>query len=89
MKQEAYFCRVKELNELGKENIPKQLISHTHLIYSSQRYDQLGKDRLQLPADGRSRNHDHREVHGQWPGIRCGDPEKDGLWPPGELHLLL
>ena len=35
MKQEAYFCRVKELNELGKENIPKQLISHTHLIYSS------------------------------------------------------
>ena len=35
MKQEAYFCRVKELNELGKENIPKQLISYTHLIYSS------------------------------------------------------
>ena len=34
MKQESYFCRVKELNELGKENIPKQLISHTHLILS-------------------------------------------------------
>ena len=27
MKQEAYFCRVKELNELGKENIPKPLKS--------------------------------------------------------------
>lgn len=47
------------------------------------------KTGCQLPDDGRSRNHDHREVHGQWPGIRCGDPEKDGLWPPGELHLLL
>ena len=35
MKQEAYFCTVKELNELGKEQIPDQLISHTHLIYSS------------------------------------------------------
>ena len=33
MKQEAYFCTVKELNELGKEQIPDQLISHTHLIY--------------------------------------------------------
>ena len=31
----SLFCRVKELNELGKENIPKRLISHTHLIYSS------------------------------------------------------
>ena len=35
MKQEAYFCTVKELNELGKNKIPQQLISHTHLIYSS------------------------------------------------------
>ena len=35
MKQEAYFSTVKELNELGKNNIPQQLISHTHLIYSS------------------------------------------------------
>ena len=35
MKQEAYFCTVKELNKLGKEQIPDQLISHTHLIYSS------------------------------------------------------
>ena len=35
MKQEAYFCTVKELDELGKNNIPRQLISHTHLIYSS------------------------------------------------------
>ena len=35
MRQEAYFCTVKELNELGKDKIPQQLISHTHLIYSS------------------------------------------------------
>ena len=35
MRQEAYFCTVEELNRLGKENIPQQLISHTHLIYSS------------------------------------------------------
>ena len=35
MRQEAYFCTVEELNSLGKENIPQQLISHTHLIYSS------------------------------------------------------
>ena len=31
MRQEAYFCTVKELDELGKNNIPRQLISHTHL----------------------------------------------------------
>lgn len=35
MRQEAYFCTVKELDEFGKNNIPRQLISHTHLIYSS------------------------------------------------------
>ena len=35
MRQEAYFCTVEKLNELGKDNIPKELISHTHLIYSS------------------------------------------------------
>lgn len=35
MRQEAYFCTIEELNGLGKENIPQQLISHTHLIYSS------------------------------------------------------
>lgn len=35
MRQEAYFCTIEELNSLGKENIPQQLISHTHLIYSS------------------------------------------------------
>ncbi len=35
MRQEAYFCTVEELNRLGKENIPQQFISHTHLIYSS------------------------------------------------------
>jgi nitrogenase molybdenum-cofactor synthesis protein NifE len=35
MRQEAYFCTVKELDKLGKNNIPRQLISHTHLIYSS------------------------------------------------------
>ena len=29
MRQEAYFCTVKELDELGKNNIPRQLISHT------------------------------------------------------------
>ena len=34
MRQEAYFCTIEELNSLGKENIPQQLISHTHLIYS-------------------------------------------------------
>ena len=33
MRQEAYFCTVEELNRLGKENIPQQFISHTHLIY--------------------------------------------------------
>ena len=32
---EAYFCTAGELAELGKEKIPRQLISHTHLIYSS------------------------------------------------------
>ena len=32
MRQEAYFCTVEELNRLGKENIPQQFISHTHLI---------------------------------------------------------
>ena len=31
----SIFCTVKELDELGKNNIPRQLISHTHLIYSS------------------------------------------------------
>ena len=35
MRQEAYFCTVEELNSRGKDNIPQQLISHTHLIYSS------------------------------------------------------
>ena len=32
----AYYCTVKELNELGKENIPDQFKSNMHLIYSSQ-----------------------------------------------------
>lgn len=31
----AYYCMVKELNELGKENIPDQFKSNMHLIYSS------------------------------------------------------
>ena len=31
----AYYCTVKELNELGKENIPDQFKSNMHLIYSS------------------------------------------------------
>ena len=26
MRQEAYFCTVKELDELGKNNIPRQLV---------------------------------------------------------------
>lgn len=30
----AYYCTVKELNELGKENIPVQFKSNMHLIYS-------------------------------------------------------
>lgn len=31
----SIFLYGKELDELGKNNIPRQLISHTHLIYSS------------------------------------------------------
>lgn len=33
--QEAYYCTVGELAQLGKDAIPPQLISNTHLIYSS------------------------------------------------------
>lgn len=33
--QEAYYCTVGELAQLGKDGIPPQLISNTHLIYSS------------------------------------------------------
>lgn len=35
MIQEAYYCTVGELEKLGKDAIPSQLISNTHLIYSS------------------------------------------------------
>ena len=35
MMQEAYYCTVGELAQLGKDAIPPQLISNTHLIYSS------------------------------------------------------
>lgn len=35
MRQEAYYCTVGELAQLGKDAIPPQLISNTHLIYSS------------------------------------------------------
>ena len=35
MMQEAYYCTVGELAQLGKDAIPTQLISNTHLIYSS------------------------------------------------------
>ena len=35
MAKEAYYCTVKELNELGRDAIPAQLRSNTHLIYSS------------------------------------------------------
>ena len=33
--QEAYYCTAGELAQLGKDAIPPQLISNTHLIYSS------------------------------------------------------
>lgn len=33
--QETYYCTVGELAQLGKDAIPPQLISNTHLIYSS------------------------------------------------------
>ena len=35
MAKETYYCTVKELNELGRDAIPAQLRSNTHLIYSS------------------------------------------------------
>lgn len=35
MTREAYYCTVEELVKLGKDAIPPQLISNTHLIYSS------------------------------------------------------
>ena len=35
MKQEAYFATVKELEQLGPDGIPPQMISGKHLIYSS------------------------------------------------------
>lgn len=35
MIQEAYYCTTKELAERGRDGIPPQLISNTHLIYSS------------------------------------------------------
>lgn len=35
MIQEAYYCTAKELAERGRDGIPAQLISNTHLIYSS------------------------------------------------------
>ena len=34
MRQEAYYCTAEELVKLGKDAIPPQLISNTHLIYS-------------------------------------------------------
>ena len=33
MAKEAYYCTVKELNKLGRDAIPAQLRSNTHLIY--------------------------------------------------------
>ena len=35
MNQEAYFCTAGELAALGRDRIPPQFISGTHLIYSS------------------------------------------------------
>ena len=35
MKKEAYFATAKELEHLGPEAIPPQMISGKHLIYSS------------------------------------------------------
>ena len=34
MAKEAYYCTVKELNKLGRDAIPVQLRSNTHLIYA-------------------------------------------------------
>lgn len=52
MRQEAYFCTVKELDELGKNNIPRQLISHTHLIYSSlQRWHSILREQKDLVSN--------------------------------------
>ena len=33
--EEAYFITTKELAEAGRDNIPEELISSKHLIYSS------------------------------------------------------
>ena len=35
MKQEAYFATAEELEQLGPDKIPPQMISGKHLIYSS------------------------------------------------------
>ena len=33
--KKAYFCTVEELEQRGKDNLPKQFQSGEHLIYSS------------------------------------------------------
>ena len=35
MRGDAYYCTVEELQRRGREDIPEQFRSHTHLIYSS------------------------------------------------------
>ena len=35
MRGEAYYCTVEELQNRGREDIPEQFRSNTHLIYSS------------------------------------------------------
>ena len=35
MRETAYYCTVEELQERGRDNIPEQFRSNTHLIYSS------------------------------------------------------
>ena len=35
MRGTAYYCTVEELQERGRDNIPEQFRSNTHLIYSS------------------------------------------------------
>lgn len=35
MRGKAYYCTVEELQKRGRDDIPEQFCSNTHLIYSS------------------------------------------------------
>ena len=37
MRGTAYYCTVEELQERGRDNIPEQFRSNTHLIYLTRR----------------------------------------------------